>query len=100
MRLNPDERITVDGALEERAWERAEAISDFKQSEPRNGQPGTERTQIRILFNEDSLYIGAQFFDSDARGILGNQMVRDGSLNADDRFMLVLDPMNDRRSGY
>jgi hypothetical protein len=100
MRLNPEERISVDGVLDEPPWERAQPMTDFKQSEPRNGDPGTERTQIRILFDEDNLYIGAQFFDSDPAGILGNQMIRDGALAADDRFMWVLDPLNDRSSGY
>ena len=100
MRLNPDERIAVDGILDEPSWKRAQPVTDLKQSEPRNGEPATERTQIRILFNADNLYIGAQFFDSDPAGVLGNQMIRDGTLAADDRFMWVLDPLNDRRSGY
>jgi hypothetical protein len=100
LRLDAAERIEVDGVLDEAAWERAEPVADFKQAEPRNGEPGTERTQIRILFSADSLYIGAQFFESDPGGMLGNQMVRDGGLGSDDRFMWVLDPLNDRRSGY
>jgi hypothetical protein len=100
MRLTAEERIDVDGVLDERPWERAEAIGNFTQSEPRNGERETERTEIRILFNADNLYIGAQFFDSDPDGLRGNQMVRDGGLGSDDRFMWVLDPLNDRRSGY
>ena len=100
MRLNPDERIAVDGVLDEPSWRRAQPVTDLKQSEPRNGEPGTERTQIRILFNADNLYIGAQLFDSDPAGVLGNQMIRDGALAGDDRFVWVLDPLNDRRSGY
>ena len=68
MRLNPDERIAVDGILDEPSWKRAQPVTDLKQSEPRNGEPATERTQIRILFNADNLYIGAQFFDSDPAG--------------------------------
>jgi hypothetical protein len=100
VRLNPDERIAIDGVLNEPSWERAPAITDFKQSEPRNGEPGTERTQIRILFSSESIYIGARLFDSAPDGILGNQMIRDGALSADDRFMWVLDPLNDRRSGF
>jgi hypothetical protein len=100
LRLNPEESIAVDGALDEPSWERAEPIADFKQSEPQNGKPPTERTEIRILFNADNLYIGARFFDSNPVGILGNQMVRDGGLGADDRFMWVIDPLNDARSGY
>ena len=100
IRLNSDERVTVDGRLDEPAWQRAEPVTGFGQSDPRNGEPSTEGTAIRILFNRGSLYIGAQLDDSNADGILGRQMVRDGSLDANDRFMWVLDPFNDQRSGY
>lgn len=100
MRLGDQDRVTVDGRLDEPSWERAEPANVFIQSEPRNGEPGTERTDIRVMFNRDNLYIGAQFFDSDPGGMLGNQMVRDGGLGSDDRFMWVLDPFNDLRSGY
>jgi Domain of unknown function (DUF5916)/Carbohydrate family 9 binding domain-like len=100
VRSNPEEKITIDGRLEELVWQRAEPATDFKQSDPRNGEPATERTEIRIVFNRDTLYIGAQLYDSDPAGLLGNQMVRDGFLASDDRFMWVLDPFNDQRSGY
>ena len=100
IRLELTERIVVDGLLDEPSWERGQPIIDFKQSEPRNGEAGTERTQVRILFSRNNLYIGARLFDSDPGGILGNQMIRDGALNADDRFMWVLDPLNDGRSGF
>src|SRR5262245_45321343 len=75
VRLNPDEKITVEGRLDELVWQRAEPATDFKQSDPRNGEPATERTEIRIVFDRDNLYIGAQFYDSDSAGLLGNQMV-------------------------
>ena len=100
MRMGADEKIAVDGHLEEAAWTRAVPITDFKQFEPQNGEPGTERTEIRIIFDKDNLYIGGEFFDTDPKGMLGNQMVRDGGLGADDRFIWVLDPFNDTTSGY
>lgn len=100
LRLDPDEPIEVDGRLEEAGWSRAVPITNFRQSEPHNGEPATERTEIRILFDRDNLYIGAEFYDSDPKGVLGNQMVRDGFLSADDRFIWVLDPFLDQRSGY
>jgi Domain of unknown function (DUF5916) len=100
LRIMADEKIGVDGRLDEAAWMRAVPITDFKQFEPRNGEPGTERTEIRIIFDKDNLYIGGEFFDSDPKGLLGNQMVRDGGLGADDRFIWVLDPFNDTTSGY
>ena len=87
MRMGADEKIAVDGHLEEAAWTRAVPITDFKQFEPQNGEPGTERTEIRIIFDKDNLYIGGELFDSDPKGLLGNQMVRDGGLGADDRFI-------------
>lgn len=52
------------------------------------------------MFSRDNLYIGARLFDSEPDGILGNQMARDGALSSDDRFLWVLDPSNDQRSGY
>ncbi len=100
VRLEPDERIAVDGRLDEAAWGRADPATDFRQFDPQNGAPATERTEIRILFSRDSLYIGATFFDSDPAGVLGNQMTRDGPLAGDDRFMWTLDPFLDQRSGY
>ncbi len=100
VRINPDERITVDGRLDETPWQRAEPATDFKQADPRNGAPSTELTEIRIIFDRDHLYIGAEFFDSDPSGMLGNQMVRDGFLSSDDRFMFTIDPYYDQRSGY
>jgi hypothetical protein len=100
IRLNPDENITVDGRLDEAVWARADSATDFIQFDPRNGEPATEGTDVRVVFDQDSLYIGAEFFDSDPSGLLGNQMLRDGSLSADDRFMWVLDPFYDQRSGY
>lgn len=99
-RLNAGEALMVDGNLDEAVWRRAVPAADFKQFDPKNGEPATEATEIRIAFDRDNLYIGAQFFDSDPAGLLGNQMVRDGSLGADDRFIWVLDPFYDQRSGY
>ena len=99
-RITPGESITVDGQLDEPAWQSAEPAAGFIQSEPQNGQPESERSEIRIVFDRDSLYIAARFYDSSPEGLLANQMVRDGNLNADDRFMWVLDPFDDHLSGY
>ena len=70
--LEPDESVTMDGRLDEAAWARADPATGFRQSDPQNGEPATERSEIRILFSRDSLYIGAEFFDSDPAGVLGN----------------------------
>ena len=59
MRLNADEKIAVDGHLDEGPWSRAVPITDFKQLEPRNGEPGTERTEIRkCIITEETIRHG------------------------------------------
>ena len=98
--LEPDERISLDGRLNEPVWARAQVADGFLQQEPTEGQPGTEATEVRIVFEEDNLYIGAMLHDSDPAGILGHQKQRDQGLGSDDRFMLILDTFLDGRTAY
>lgn len=100
VRLNPDGRITVDGKLDEPSWQQAQPVTNFIQQDPANGEASSERTELRILFDRDNLYIGVECFDSDPAGLLFNQMLRDGSLDGDDRFMWVLDSYNTQQGAY
>ncbi len=62
--------ITIDGKLDEAAWAKATPITDFHQQQPNEGAPPTQRTEVRILYDERALYIGARMYDSlGARGI-------------------------------
>jgi hypothetical protein len=98
--LNPDETIQVDGHLEEAAWQRAIPAADFIQQDPDQGKPATERTEVRFLLSRRSLYIGVNCYDSEPTKVTGNNMQRDGSLAADDRFIWAFDTYLDARSGY
>ena len=100
VRLADGERIAVDGRLEEAVWQRAVPATDFAQLDPQNGEPATERTEVRVAFDRDRLYLGVHCFDSEPARLLGNQMVRDGPLASDDRFMWALDPYFNQRGGY
>ena len=100
LRIPDDERIRIDGNLDEAAWARAIPVTDFTQQDPVEGGIPSERTEIRILHDRDALYIGATFFDSDPRGIIGHQRRRNAGLGTDDRFMWVLDTFLDGRTGY
>jgi hypothetical protein len=100
VRLAAGERIDVDGRLDETVWQRAVPATDFSQQDPQNGAPATERTEVRVAFDGDSLYFGIECFDSEPSRLFGNQMVRDGALAADDRFMWALDPLFNQRGGY
>ena len=100
MALDTDERIQVDGLLDEPIWQRAKPATDFIQQEPDNGAPATERTEVRIVYDDDRLFLGVTLYDSDPDGIMGTQMQRDASLGSDDRFMWAIDTFLDGRSGY
>ena len=91
--------IDLDGRILEDIWQSATPITDFTQQEPVEGGAPSERTEIRVIFDNDYLYIGAILYD-DPDGILAYQRQRDAGLNTDDRFMWILDTFLDGRTGY
>ena len=100
VRLAPGERIALDGRLDESLWARVPVADGFLQQEPVEGQQPTERTEVRVAYDADNLYIGATLHDSDPDGIIGFQRQRDQDLSSDDRFMLILDTFLDGRTAY
>ena len=95
-----NERVDLDGILDEAVWASAEPATGFIQEDPEEGKPSTELTEVYILYNKENLYIGARLYDSDPAGILAYQKRRDASLRTDDRFMWILDTFLDGRTGY
>ena len=95
----PEMAISLDGRVDEASWGRAVPITDFTQQEPVEGGVPSQRTEVRVLFDEDNIYISAILYD-DPEGILAYQMQRDAPLMTDDRFMWILDTFNDGRTGY
>ena len=55
--------IRVDGALDEEAWAAATLLTGFRQLDPAEGEPATERTEVRILYDDQALYVGARLYD-------------------------------------
>jgi len=99
-RLAEGESIVLDGMPNEAAWQKAAPATDFRQRDPDNGAPATEKTEVRIIFDKDRIVLGVTCFDSEPGKLLGNQMQRDQPFSADDRFMWAIDPFLDGRSGY
>jgi hypothetical protein len=99
VRLAGPADVDLDGRLDDAAWERAQPITDFIQIEPTEGAEPSERTVVRIVYDEDALYIGAKLF-GDPDAILAYQRRRDAGLGTDDRFMWILDTFRDGRTGY
>jgi hypothetical protein len=72
--------------------------SGFLQRDPDQGQPATEPTELRLLFDDRALYVGVRLFDDDPGGIV-RQLSRRDALAEADTFTLYLDPHRDRRTG-
>lgn len=89
----------IDGVLDDAVWALAPAIGELHQIEPIEGTP-TERTEVRVLFDAEHLYVGVRCFDSDPASIVGTQMARDAVLDPDDRVEIVIDTFLDRRNAY
>ncbi len=99
VRIEPGE-ITIDGRLDEPAWNRAEPVDGFTQREPVPGRPASERTEVRILYDRENLYIGAMLYDSDPSGIIGDERRRDADLRRNDAFAVLIDTYHDHRNGF
>ncbi|MEQ8844134.1 MAG: DUF5916 domain-containing protein [Phycisphaerales bacterium] len=91
---------TIDGRLDDVAWEASIPIDDFRQQTPVEGAAPSQRTEVRILYDADAVYFGVRCFDDDPTGVIATQMQRDGGQGADDRVTIVLDTFLDRRNGY
>ena len=92
--------IAIDGSLSETAWSSASTIGELVQRQPDTGSAPSERTEIKLLRDDDNLYVGVYAYDAEPDRIVGTQMVRDASLNADDRIEIVLDTFRDQRSAF
>jgi len=90
----------VDGRLDDEAWAGVAPISGFTQREPREGQPATERTEVRLLSDGRALYVGAWLFDRGAGEIVRGEKVRDATLTNSDYFGFILDTYLDRQNGF
>ncbi|NJD19847.1 MAG: carbohydrate binding family 9 domain-containing protein, partial [Gemmatimonadetes bacterium] len=90
----------VDGRLDDEAWSAASPISGFVQREPAEGNPVSERTEVRLLVDDQALYVGAWLYDSDPEGIVLGERIRDADLERGDYFGIILDTYRDRQNGF
>ena len=72
-----DTQIQIDGKLNDRAWDKAEVISQFVQTEPDNMAAPTERTTVRLLYDDAHLYVAIEAFDSQPQKITRRLARRD-----------------------
>ncbi|HEX2208655.1 MAG TPA: DUF5916 domain-containing protein [Longimicrobium sp.] len=88
--------IRVDGSLDDAAWAAATPITEFRQLDPQEGQPATERTEVRVVYDDQALYIGARMYDRQpVSARLGR---RDMGMGASDWLTVILDSNHDHRT--
>jgi hypothetical protein len=76
--------VRLDGRLDEAAWRRVEPATDFIQQRPDEGEPATQRTEVRFLIGPDALYVGARMYDDlGAEGVVSRLVRRDGFAESD-----------------
>jgi len=109
--LTPAEAMTMrlDGALTEAFWICADSVSEFRQREPLEGQPATERTVVRLAYDAHALYVGVMAYDDEPEAVVARVLQRDrimqkeffgGGLKfaGDDAVALLIDPFHDHRN--
>jgi hypothetical protein len=90
----------IDGKVVDEAWLRVTPYSAFTQTDPIEGAPASERTEVRVLFDKTHLYIGVICFDSEPAKIVVSQSRRDADLTETDAIILVLDTFNDNQNAF
>jgi len=113
LRITPEEgrSLRLDGLLTEPVWSRASVLSQLTQREPVEGMAASEDTEVRVLFDDENLYIGIRALDSEPDRVVSRILQRDRVMRkegfsnrpafaGDDAVAILLDPFLDRRNAY
>ena len=93
-----DANISIDGRLDETSWAAARPVTDFLQTEPLEGRPVSERTEVFVVYGDDAVYVGARLHD---RSPVTTRLARrDSGLGDSDSFVLLLDSYHDHETAY
>ncbi len=105
----------IDGALDDPIWQSAVAYTEFRMFEPTAGGKPTEKTELRILYDETNLYLGLMCYESEPGKIAANTLAHDAaggssgehgyghgpqSTVSDDLVRVLIDPFQDKRTAY
>src|SRR5688572_13023967 len=95
-----DEAVVIDGRLDEGMWQSASPLGDFIQAEPFQGRLVSERTEVRILYDDQAIYVGVTLFDADLSQIVTTDSRRDPNLGEMDSFQMIFDTFQDKQNGF
>ncbi len=89
--------IDVDGVLNEDSWSQADNQSDFWESSPEDGRRAGLKTEVKVLYNDEGLYVGATLYDDNGQVI--SSLKRD-NFGGSDGFVVVIDPLAQKANGF
>jgi len=89
----------IDGRLDDAAWRQAPVASGFVQVEPREGEPATEATEVRVLYDDEALYVAIRARDRTPKAIAA-QLTRRDQPSHSDRVHVIIDSYHDRRTAF
>jgi len=98
MRVNDPPKL--DGYMTDEVWNKTTPITRFTQREPKEGEPATERTEVRIVYDDRALYIGVWCFDTEPDKLIANELNRDFSFDQEDNIEFIFDTYRDLRNGF
>ncbi len=92
--------ITLDAKLDEASWAAAPLATNFVQNDPREGEPATYDTEVKLLYDDRAIYIGVFARDPEPGQIIVNELRKDFNTANADGFQVVIDTFHDERNGY
>ncbi len=98
--VRADPAPVLDGVLDEAVWQIAQPVTGFRRDVPGDGLPAAERTEVRVAYTDDALYIGARMHDGDPSRISLLRGRRDSFMQPNDQFLVQLDSYHDHRTAF
>ena len=99
LKMNGEESITLDGSLNEIIWQQASIATGFTQRTPNDGEPATEKTEARVIYTNDAVFVGIKAFDSAIDSAAKTLFRKDGSAFSDWVYV-SFDSYNDDRTSF
>ena len=98
--VRADPAPILDGVLDDPVWQRAVAVTGFRRDRPGDGNPAAEKTEVRVAYTDDALYVGARMYDRDPSRISLLRGRRDSFMQSNDQFLIQLDSYHDHRTAF
>ncbi len=90
----------IDGRLDDAVWQDALPFGGFYQQDTHEGEPESERTEIRVVYDDNALYFAVRAYDREPKKIMSKNMLRSATLRTDDSIRILIDSLHDHQTAY